>query len=175
MNLVLQMKKTLHGASFPEPAKGFSLRTFADPVDLPAWLALRQAAFSKEKLGVRAWEEPDFQQEFTSKAWWNPKYCWIVEDLSLVQRQLSGVNLAENGRFLGSVTLAMRSHETSVRPVVHWMMVHPRYRSAGIGRWLLATLESQAWELGFREIFLETHSSWESAVRFYIAAGYAPA
>ena len=166
MNRVLQLAKKLSSAPNPAPVPGFNLRSFAEQEDLAGWLALRQAAFAKEKLGVRAWNVADFHQEFITKPWWNPAHCWVVEASS------QGQDLISPRPLVGSVTLAMRSTSTSSVPAVHWLMVHPRYRHAGIAKWLLATLEQQAWHLGHRTVCLETHSAWESAARFYEAAGY---
>jgi GNAT superfamily N-acetyltransferase len=178
MNRVVQMVKTLQEAAKPASVEGFVLRSFEDPRDLAGWLALRQRTFAREKLGVRDWGETDFRQEFSSKPWWNPQYCWLIETNQtksfLKLPVLSGPASAGNTQIVGSVTLAMRTGANADRAVVHWLMVHPRYRSHGLGRWLLASLEAQAWELGHREVYLETHSAWEAATRFYRASGYEP-
>ena len=166
MNRVLQLEKKLSSAPDPVSIAGFSLRTFEEQADLAPWLALRQATFAREKLGVRDWDLADFHQEFVNKPWWKPAHCWVLEESSLHLAQDS------SRRLVGSVTLAMRTTASTSQPVVHWLMVHPRYRHAGLAQWLLATLEQQAWQLGYRSVCLETHSSWESAARFYEAAGY---
>ena len=36
----------------------------------------------------------------------------------------------------------------------------------------MAALEERAWELGHREIFLETHAGWTAAQGFYESLGY---
>jgi hypothetical protein len=36
----------------------------------------------------------------------------------------------------------------------------------------MSVLEARAWELGYREVCLETHAGWEAAVRLYRAMGY---
>jgi GNAT superfamily N-acetyltransferase len=180
MNRVVQMVKTLQEAAKPAAVEGFDLRSFEDPRDLAGWLALRQRTFAREKLGVRDWGETDFRQEFSSKPWWNPQNCWLIQtnqaQSSLKIPVLSNIGSASlgNNEIVGSVTLAMRTGTKADRAVVHWLMVHPRYRSRGLGRWLLAILEAKAWELGHREVYLETHSAWEAASRFYLAAGYEP-
>jgi putative acetyltransferase len=51
-------------------------------------------------------------------------------------------------------------------------MVHPRWRRQGLGRHLMAHLETTAWDAGFREIWLETHTAWEAAVKLYQSLGY---
>jgi hypothetical protein len=210
MNRVIQMVKTLHAAAQPTPIAGFHLRSLNDPTDLAAWLALRQTTFAREKLGVRAWDETDFRHEFSTKPWWNPQHCWVIETVTTPPLHKlpggSSAGSAGNGgnggngdggngdggngnsqltgnkgdgnkgdsQLVGSVTLAMRSGAEADRAVVHWLMVHPRYRTQGLGRWLLACLELAAWNLGHRAVYLETHSAWEAASRFYLAAGYLP-
>lgn len=180
MNRVVQMVKTLRETAKPATVEGFELRSFEDQRDLAGWLALRQRAFAREKLGVRDWGETDFRQEFSSKPWWNPLHCWLIEtnqaDPILQMPVLSNPDSAStaNNQIVASVTLAMRKGESADRAVVHWLLVHPRYRSRGLARWLLGILEIQAWHLGHREVYLETHSAWEAATRFYLAAGYEP-
>jgi GNAT superfamily N-acetyltransferase len=180
MNRVIQMEKTLQGPANPEAVEGFALRCFDQQQDLPAWLALRQRTFAREKLGVRDWGPADFKQEFAAKPWWNPQHCWVIETdqgaKDGVLPVLSGTTPAikEALQIVGSVTLAMRKGLESDRAVVHWLMVYPRYRARGLGRWLLGVLEAKAWELGHREVFLETHSAWEAATRLYLASGYEP-
>jgi len=166
MNRVLQLQKKLLEEPVVDPVLGFRLRTYVDQADLRGWLDLRQATFAREKLGVRAWDAADFHQEFVSKPWWKAEHCWIMEESNHLECQDSIKQI------VGSITLAMRGQPEAAKPVVHWLMVHPRFRHAGIGRWLLNTLELQAWQLGYREVFLETHSAWEAAGRFYAAAGY---
>ena len=70
------------------------------------------------------------------------------------------------------MTLALRGADEAARPVVHWLAVLPAWRRRGIGRLLMSVLEARAWELGYREVWLETHAAWEEAVRFYRALGY---
>ena len=183
MSRVVQMAKSLSCQPQSRPVVGFRLRAFEDPGDLPAWLVLRQAAFARERLGVRAWDVSDFRHEFSAKPWWNPAHCWVVEPESYPGEPGSTPNQPPDSRvfaqafsadqpLVGSVTLAMRSSDEVDRAVVHWLMVPPRYRTLGLGRWLLSVLEEQAWQLGHREVFLETHAAWEAATRFYQAAGY---
>jgi GNAT superfamily N-acetyltransferase len=79
---------------------------------------------------------------------------------------------AESDGILGSVTLARRDSHTSSKPVVHWLMVDPRWQRRGIARLLLTTLEASVWDAGERQIWLETHSAWTKATQFYRAMGY---
>jgi GNAT superfamily N-acetyltransferase len=55
---------------------------------------------------------------------------------------------------------------------VHWLAVLPGWRRRGVGRYLMSVLEARAWELGYREVWLETHAAWAEAVRLYQALGY---
>ena len=69
----------------------------------------------------------------------------------------------------------MRGEPGSAKPVVHWLMVHPRWRRRGIAKCLMAHLELAAWNAGHRAIYLETHTAWQAAAEFYSAMGYQPA
>jgi GNAT superfamily N-acetyltransferase len=50
--------------------------------------------------------------------------------------------------------------------------VHPAMRRAGVGRALMARLESRAVSLGFRELFLDTATNMPEAMAFYRALGF---
>ncbi len=75
---------------------------------------------------------------------------------------------------VGTVTLARRGTPPDDRPVIHWLAVAPGFRRRGLGRLLVATVESAVWEAGERQIWLETHSGWQEAARLYAALGYDP-
>jgi GNAT superfamily N-acetyltransferase len=132
------------------------VRTFADEQDVVAWLELRKGAFSSQIPRVRAWTPADFAAEFFSRPWWSPDRMWF----------------AEAGQVVGSVALAFRGRGPTFMPVVHWLMVAPEWRRRGVGRQLIATLETACWQAGYREISLETHVDWNSAGAFYRAMGY---
>jgi GNAT superfamily N-acetyltransferase len=160
MTSVLQMTKHLEWIERPPSVAGVRLRTFGQAADVEAWLALRDRAFARERVGVRAWSGVDFRGEFQERWWWRPQWMWLVE--------------AEERELIGSVTLAMRGEPEAAKPVVHWLMVAPRWRRRGVGRLLLSHLEQAAWEEGYREIWLETHAQWKAAVEFYEALGFKP-
>jgi mycothiol synthase len=143
--------------------EGVRLRTYAGPQDVPLWLELRHRAFARARLGVRQWDETDFEREFLSKPWWRPEHMWFAEGQALISRSWSPV---------GTVTLALRGSGDAARPVVHWLAVLPAWRRRGVGRLLMSVLEARAWELGYREVWLETHAAWKEAVRLYRALGY---
>ena len=46
------------------------------------------------------------------------------------------------------------------------------YRGRGLGRELLARAEAEALRLGYRQIYLETHTNLAAALRLYHSAGY---
>lgn len=151
---------------------GVKIRHYESDADLAAWLELRHQAFARQRIGVRQWTDSDFHAEFTSRWWWSPERMWLVESSS---DDTIGGTPPSRGQLVGTVILAIRGGEDQieqVRPAVHWLMVHPRWRRQGIGRLLISQLEAAAWDAGYREIWLETHVAWEAAVKFYASLGY---
>jgi len=161
MTTVLQMTKCLEAASDLESIDGVEIRAFRLD-DVGDWLSLRDRTFARERVGVRAWSQTDFRREFLDRWWWRPEWMWLAEH---------GENDSPPG-LVGSVCLAMRGKPEAAKPVVHWLMVAPRWRRRGVGRLLLSHLERAAWKAGYREIWLETHVGWEAAAKFYEALGY---
>lgn len=174
---VLQLTKRIVPIETPAGVAGVTLRTYCDASDITPWLALRDRAFAKQKLGVRAWSTDDFAQEFLTKPWWRPERMWLAETTVAAPLLPGGQNYSEpreqaGPRLVGTVTLAMRGDGPTARPVVHWLMVDPRYRRQGIGRLLMQTLEQTAYGLGHRQVWLETHAAWNAAARLYEQMGY---
>lgn len=148
----------------PEPfiCQGFRLRTYAGDQDIPLWLSLRDRAFARQKLGVRQWSVEDFHREFLEKPWWRPDWLWFAE-----RSGQDGDSTAA-----GTVALALRSGETDVKPVVHWLCVVPAWRRQSIGRVLMSAVERAAWDAGYDEVWLETHAAWKEAAAFYDRLNY---
>lgn len=176
MASVLQLKKPLFKRHQTIDVKGFAVRSFDAEADIQHWLELRNQAFAKQRLGVRQWDHEDFVREFFQHWWWQPDRMWLAE----IDQGSSVVDLGNPGKgsnprqLIGSVTLAMRGEQDSAKPVVHWLMVHPRWRRRGVARLLMAHLEVAAWDVGHRELWLETHVAWEAAAKFYEALGFRP-
>ncbi|MEK6236124.1 MAG: GNAT family N-acetyltransferase [Planctomycetales bacterium] len=155
MNIVLQRVKRLTVQPLErELPPGWIIRNHEDSRDNAAWLRLRELSFADEKPAVRPWTAADFQREFLSKPWWEPQRMWFAEI---------------EGEPVGTVALADRSEGI---PAVHWLAVLPERRRQGIAELLMNRLERFCWERNRREIHLETHRDWKSAVQFYEALGY---
>jgi GNAT superfamily N-acetyltransferase len=170
MSSVLQLAHSLAIRPPRIEVPGVSLRTFsqADPgEDVDRWLELRRQAFARERLGVRHWDRNDFQQEMLGKQWWHAGRTWLAE-------VDTAVDTPDEARehLIGAVTLAMRGTGEAAVPVVHWLIVRPPWRRRGVGRMLMATLEAECWDQGFRQVRLETHAGWRRAVQFYERLGY---
>ncbi len=164
MSNVLQLVHTLDARPTITVVSGVAVRNFQGSADIRPWLELRNKAFSRQTVGVRAWNAADFANEFFDKPWWNPARMWIVEEVSPPTLLMP--------TFVGTVTCAMRGTGPDARPAVHWLAVHPLWRNQGIGQMLLATLEATCWDCGQRTVCLETHAAWAAAVRLYHTAGY---
>jgi GNAT superfamily N-acetyltransferase len=172
MATVLQFNRQLDSKPEISPLPGISVRQFHGEADILNWLELRHLAFARQRIGVRQWTAADFHSEFTSRWWWKPEYMWLAE--SVEHPELSGT-ATKSPQLVGAVTLAMRGEQFDAdraRPVVHWLIIHPRWRRRGLGRLLMTHLETAAWNVGHREICLETHVAWEAAVKFYESLGY---
>jgi GNAT superfamily N-acetyltransferase len=155
--MILQFTRRLEGPPVVEPLLGVSLRQFEGESDILCWLRLRAEAFADEKPGVRNWTAADFSREFLGKSWWHPEAIWFA----MLQ-----------DRTVGSIAIARRRDNL---PALNWLMVSPDCRGQGIARLLVSAAERALWDEGQHQIWLETHSQWKSAVKFYCRAGYANA
>jgi GNAT superfamily N-acetyltransferase len=161
MPAVLHFRRQLFRPPDAVDVPGFSVRNIAIPADVAGWLVLRDRAMVDQSPRIRTWSAADFFSEMQSKSWWHTDRMWLAF-------------AAELAAPVGAVTLALREGADSTIPVVHWLLVDPAWRRRGVGRMLMAHLELAAWNDGWREIELETHAGWASAVAFYQSIGYAP-
>ena len=159
MPSVIHFRKQLSGPPVEARLANMGVRSMIVPDDIPKWLAVRERAMADEMPRVRAWSEGDFRVEMTDKSWWTPGCTWVA---------------TTDDSVVGAVTLAMRAGEAHTVPVVHWLLVDPAFRRRGVARLLMSYLERAAWDAGWREVQLETHSGWAAAVAFYHSIGYAP-
>ena len=161
MPSVIYFRKQLVAPPVAVIAPGFAVRHMVAPDDVRDWLALRERAMADEMPRVRAWSKEDFRVEMTDKSWWTSGCAWLA-------------TANDSMAIAGAVTLAIRAGEARTVPVVHWLLVDPAFRRLGIGRLMMSYLERAAWDAGWREVQLETHSGWTAAVAFYHSIGYAP-
>ena len=162
MPSVLQMRKRLLARPELPDVAGVRIRSFAGPHDIEGWLALRQRAFARARLGVREWTAAEFRHELSERWWWTPERLWFAEPIDPAGRSP-----------LGAIACARRGSPAEPgTPAVHWLMVDPGARRHGIGGLLLTVLERHCWDAGDREVCLETHAAWTAAVALYRATGY---
>jgi len=169
MHNIEQLKKEMFQLPLPCLLNGVHLQTFSqtnssDEESAVRWLDLRRRAFARQSVGVRDWSVEEFRGEMMEKGWWSPEHLWFAES-----------DESESNELLGAICLAIRGSGEAAVPVVHWLMVDPRHRRKGIATALLRQLELRSWELGYREILLETHSRWKAAGEFYRKQGFVPA
>jgi GNAT superfamily N-acetyltransferase len=159
---IIHLRKQLSQPPALVEVPTISVRTFAGQVDAPAWLALRARAIAHLRPQPRHWLHADYEAEMFGKPWWQAARNWLA--------------FAEDApeQPLGAVTLAIRAGKDTQVPIVHWLLVDPKWRRHGVGRVLMSELERAAWDDGHREVELETHSGWTAAVAFYGSIGYAP-
>jgi GNAT superfamily N-acetyltransferase len=158
---VLQLVRRLEQPPSVSSPPAWRLRHYIGRQDVDTWLALRAAAFADSPIAVRPWTHDDFSRELSSKSWWRPAALWFVE---LVDR--------DPPLAIGTAILGRRGPVGSGTAVIHWLSVLPHYRRQGVGRLLVAQLESLVWEAGEREVALETHAAWSDAIAFYRELGY---
>lgn len=170
---VLQLTKHLKLRPTEVALPGVVLRHYRGVEDVEPWLALRRVAFAKERLGVRDWTQADFEAEFLSRWWWRPEYMWLAETApeTGTKNPVRG-ELSQLPPLIGTVTLALRGEPQMAVPVIHWLAVHPAWRRRRVGSALMAKLESTAWDLHYRQIWLETHDAWAGAAGLYDQLGY---
>ena len=165
MTSILHFRKQLTAPPVAVDAPGFHVRQLSAPDDVPAWLALRERAMANQTPAVRRWSAADFDREMASKPWWRSDRSWVA---------INRAAWDEASAIVGAVTLALRESATTSIPVVHWLLVDPAFRRRGIARSLMSHLECAAWDAGWREVQLETHVGWSTAIAFYHSTGYAP-
>jgi GNAT superfamily N-acetyltransferase len=162
MPTVIHLRKQLQRPPVAAALPGIVVRKMSAPGDISAWLALRDRAMARQIPGVRSWTTDDFRAEMTAKPWWREGRMWLA------------FGNEPPGPLVGSVTLAIREGAAHSVPVVHWLLVDPAWRRRGVARLLMSHLESAAWNDGWREVQLETHSGWSAAVALYHSMGYVP-
>ncbi|HEY2759231.1 MAG TPA: GNAT family N-acetyltransferase [Pirellulales bacterium] len=175
MATVRHLQRQLSDCPQMTTAMGVTVRSFAGPWDIFSWLELRNGAFARQRIGVRKWSADDFVNEFVSRWWWRPDLMWFAEaDAAALDEPPSPTAESSSPRLqlIGSVTLAMRGEADSAKAVVHWLMVDPRWRRRGVAKCLMGHLEVAAWNAGHRAIYLETHTAWQAAAKFYDVMGY---
>ena len=160
---ILHFRKELSAPPVAADAPGIQVRQLQVPEDIAAWLALRDRAMANQTPAVRSWSADDFHLEMLDKTWWRSDRSWVAVSSS------SG----SGPEVVGAVSLALREGLSGTVPVVHWLLVDPAFRRRGVARLLMSYLERTAWADGWREVQLETHVGWESAVAFYQSIGYA--
>jgi GNAT superfamily N-acetyltransferase len=156
---VLQMSKTLETKPDVPDHEDIHVRNFAGPQDIDIWLHIRQLAFATEDPGARPWSTLDFAAEISGKSWWSAERMWLAFG-------------SQDAKPLGAVICAVRGRPPQEVPVVHWLAVVPSARRTGLGRLLMAHLESYCWRKGFRALHLETHANWTAAVQLYESLGF---
>src|SRR5688572_23135045 len=122
MRAVLHLRKELIAPPVAVTVPGVHLRTFAMSNDLERWLALRDGVMAGQLPTVRSWTDADFYAEMASKSWWQADRTWLA------------CRAHEAGDLIGAVTLAVREGKVASLPVVHWLLVDPKWRRRGIGR-----------------------------------------
>lgn len=162
---LIRLRKTLQEPCDPGPLPGITIRTFNGSDDVDAWLAIREAAFADLLAMGRPWTADDFHREFLGKPWWRPESMWFAT------QDMQGVR----AKPVGTIILGRAGRPPHDLSSVQWLMVVPEAQRRGIGRLLLAVLEAAAWNMGARELTLETHASWSAAVRLYRACDYSDA
>ncbi|MCA9248884.1 MAG: GNAT family N-acetyltransferase [Planctomycetales bacterium] len=159
-SLVLQLIREIDTTPVADSGVIDELRTLELPRDEAGWLELRNRAFAGEVPTVRPWNSADFRREMIAQPWWNPERTWVIDAPGLP------------GRMVGAVTMALRASDRAHTPAIHWLMVDPEFRGLGWGRSLIAALERAAYNDGYRQVVLETHVNWRSAVALYQRLGY---
>ena len=153
---VLKLQKYLFSRPESTLTSGISLRTYKDRADITAWIYIQEAATRANNMAKRPRTSEDFEREFLDKPWWSPERMLFAESATLESPAsvvgtvaLAGPYPGQNGEFY----------------TVNWLAVLPEFQKRGIGAGLLAAIEQVAWEVGGRELRLETLDSWTAEPR----------
>ncbi len=158
---VLELRKVLDEEPALLQRDNLLVRHYGGEADIANWLAVRNSAFEQLLQHNRPWAAADFQREFLSRWWWSPQRLWLAEDVSQAEPRAVGV-----------IGWASRGGQDRSSPTVHWLAVAPSARGQGIAGVLLSHLETALWQAGKRELFAQTHVSWQAAVAFYHKHGF---
>lgn len=79
--------------------------------------------------------------------------------------------VAEDGRTAGAMRVA-RGGFCGLYPYLNLIGVHPDFRGAGVGGFLIDSLEQMARDWGSRRVTLMVSDFNEGAIRFYRSRGY---
>lgn len=158
-SVVVRLVKQLAARPVPS-AERATVRTYNRESDIERWLEIRRQSLAGQIAAGRLWTREDFHREFSGKPSWRPERMWFAE-----------VDDAAGPKSVGAVAMAFPEGRENLA-AIQWLLVLPDYRRRGIGRLLIATLESAAWDDGCRTVMAETLSTWDAAMRFYKSLGY---
>src|SRR5438093_710571 len=127
MAAVLQLTRMLGGRPEIAEIPGIRLRNYDGAGDIPRWLAIRNAAFAGQKVGVRRWDESDFAREFLEKGWWDPRGMWFAESAGPPRRAGVEDRQPDNYDAVGTISLAWRGTSPEAKPAIHWLVVSRGY------------------------------------------------
>lgn len=126
------------------------------PGDLGELIALHGKLYSKEcgyNLVFEAYVCKTFYEAIVYGDGTRDKY-WIAEC---------------NGEIVGSIAIIAKDND---RCQLRWLLVHPEFRSIGLGLKLFKEAMVYAGKGGFKRIFLETTLEQERAIKFYKREGF---
>jgi len=124
--------------------------------DRRSWLALQNAAFSRQK----PWTDLDFRRELADRDWF----------AASISFRTAGPD--DSRGWSGAVTLELPGNGERESGRIHWLAVDPASQRQRIGRRLVHACERACWERGVKAIELETLRSWQAALGFYQSLGY---
>ncbi len=172
---ILRLMRVLTQRPDPETAtpagsQRFRCRNYEGPHDIAAWLRVRREALAQLPPSGREWTAANFHREFLQQPWWAPQRMWFALPVAEEEQSPSRARAEP----IGTVCLAVRETGGVPRAAIGWLLVCPAWQRRGVGRLLLTVAEQAAWDLGARQVHLETHAAWQAAVALYRQAGYVP-
>ena len=153
----LRLVKKLAETAEIGPSVGISVRRYRGPEDIARWLSVHQAAFRTLLPPGRPWTKVDFEREFIRKPAWRDDAMWLAE--------AAGVPV-------GTITATPSPGEPTIA-TIRWLAVVPEFQRQGVASDLLRIAERASFQRGCTHALLETLPSWEAAIHFYSAHGYA--
>jgi len=151
MEQLIMVRKNLEGIPEAPLAAGYHIRFYAEGDD-------EKLAVVFQKCFDPGWSSDRVLKTFVEESVWSPnRMCVLCHDDEVV----------------GTAT-AWELRQRPGHGMLHYLAVLPEHRGKGLGRALVARVLQLLKEMGYTDAWLSTDDFRLSAIRTYLALGFAP-